>query len=66
MDAALKAYVAEVVSMRGEGLTRTLSIDEAERVFTLAFALEQLYRNFSDLDRCVTESAEHHAGRRPA
>ena len=63
MDAALKAYVAEVVSMRGEGLTRTLSIDEAERVFTLAFALEQLHRNFSDLDRCVTESAEHHAGR---
>jgi uncharacterized membrane protein YccC len=65
MDAALQAYVAEVVSMRSEGLTRSLSIDEAERVFTLAFALEQLYRNFSDLDRCVTESAEHYAGKRP-
>jgi uncharacterized membrane protein YccC len=66
MDAALQAYVSEVVAMRREGLTRALSIEEAERVFTLAFALEQLYRNFSDLDRCVKEHADHFAGKRPA
>ena len=66
MDAALQAYVSEVVAMRREGLTRALSIEEAERVFTLAFALEQLYRNFSDLERCVREHAAHYAGRRLA
>jgi hypothetical protein len=64
MDKALQAYVSEVVAMRREGLTRALSIEEAERVFTLAFALEQLYRNFSDLERCVKEHAAHYAGRR--
>ena len=63
---ALQAYVSEVVAMRREGLTRALSIEEAERVFTLAFALEQLYRNFSDLERCVKEHAAHYAGKRPA
>jgi uncharacterized membrane protein YccC len=66
MDAALQSYVSEVVAMRREGLTRALSIEEAERVFTLAFALEQLYRNFGDLERCVKEHAEHYAGRRSA
>jgi uncharacterized membrane protein YccC len=66
MDGALQAYVSEVVEMRREGLTRVLSIEEAERVFTLAFALEQLFRNFSDLERCVKEHAAHYAGKRPA
>ncbi len=66
MDGALQDYVSEVVEMRREGLTRTLSIEEAERVFTLAFALEQLYRNFSDLERCVKEHAAHYSGKRAA
>jgi uncharacterized membrane protein YccC len=66
MDSALQAYVSEVVAMRREGLTRVLSIEEAERVFTLAFALEQLYRNFSDLGRCVKEHAAHYSGKRSA
>jgi uncharacterized membrane protein YccC len=66
VDGALQAYVAEVVAMRREGLTRALSIEDAERVFTLAFALEQLYRNFSDLERCVREHAAHYAGKRSA
>jgi hypothetical protein len=66
MDGALQAYVSEVVEMRREGLTRALSIEEAERVFTLAFALEQLYRNFSDLERCVREHAAHYSGKRSA
>jgi uncharacterized membrane protein YccC len=66
LDAALQAYMSEIVAMRREGLTRALSIEDAERVFTLAFALEQLYRNLSDLERCVREHAEHYAGTRPA
>jgi uncharacterized membrane protein YccC len=64
-ESALNSYLAEIISMRNEGLTRALSIDEAERVFTLAFALEQLFRDFCDLDRCVREHAHHFAGRRP-
>jgi hypothetical protein len=66
MNTALRAYVSEVMAMRREGLTRALSIEEAEQVFTLAFALEQLYRNFSDLERCVKEHAAHYAGKRAA
>jgi uncharacterized membrane protein YccC len=66
MNTALQAYVSEVMAMRREGLTRALSIEEAEQVFTLAFALEQLYRNFSDLERCVKEHAAHYAGKRAA
>jgi uncharacterized membrane protein YccC len=66
MDGALQAYVSQVVEMRREGSTRALSIEEAERVFTLAFALDQLYRNSSDLERCVREHAAHYAGKRPA
>jgi uncharacterized membrane protein YccC len=64
-EAALNSYIAEFISMRNEGLTRALSIDEAEQVFTLAFALEQLFRDFCDLDRCIREHAHHSAGRRP-
>jgi hypothetical protein len=44
--------------MRREGLTRDLPDDAVERVFVLAFALEQLRRNFDDLARCVTEFAQ--------
>ena len=54
---ALEAYDAEIVALRHEGLTRTLSIGEVEQVFTLGFALEQLHQNFSDLERCVKEWA---------
>ncbi len=64
MESALNSYIAEVMSMRNEGATRARSIDEAERVFTLAFALEQLFRDFRDLDRCVREHAHHSAGKR--
>jgi hypothetical protein len=36
-------------------LTRTLSSGEAERLFALGFAFEQLHENFADLARCVRE-----------
>lgn len=59
---SLKAYDAEVSALRNEGLTRALSSIEVERVFALGFALEQLYRNFGDLARCVREYARGSAG----
>jgi uncharacterized membrane protein YccC len=57
VNAALDAYAAEAAALRSEGLTRGLSADDAERFFTLGFALEQLRQNFVDLERCVTEWA---------
>jgi hypothetical protein len=38
-------------------LTRTLSLAEVEQLFTLGFALDQMIRNFLDLERCVQEWA---------
>jgi hypothetical protein len=58
LQAALDGYDAEFAAMRREGLTRDLPDDAVERVFVLAFALEQLRRNFNDLARCGTESAQ--------
>jgi uncharacterized membrane protein YccC len=58
LEAALEGYDAEFAAMRREGLTRELPDDAVERVFVLAFALEQLRRDFSDLARCVTEFAQ--------
>jgi len=56
-DASLRDYESEVTALRSEGSTRTLSSFEVERLFALGFALEQLYRNFGDLARCVREYA---------
>jgi uncharacterized membrane protein YccC len=57
VEAALNSYDAEFAAMRSEGLTRDLSDETAERLFALGFALDQLRRNFSDLERCITEFA---------
>ena len=57
VGAALEAYTAEIASLRSEGLTRPLSSGEVEHLFALSFALDQLHKNFSDLDRCVGECA---------
>jgi uncharacterized membrane protein YccC len=59
---ALAAYTSEVEALRREGLTRSLAGGEVERLFALGFALEQLHRNFSDLERCIEEGARfsHH------
>jgi len=54
---------SETTSLRDEGLTRSLSIGEVERVFALGFAPERLQQHFSDLERCVQESARRFAGR---
>jgi uncharacterized membrane protein YccC len=57
VEAALDAYDAEMAALRSEGHTRVLAAEEAERVFALGFALEQMRRNLADLERCVTEWA---------
>ena len=57
VEAALDAYAAEIAALRSEGLTRALPGDAAERVFALGFALEQMRRNFKDLERCVADWA---------
>jgi uncharacterized membrane protein YccC len=57
VEAALAAYAVEIAALRGEGLTRSLAGDAAERLFALGFALEQMHDNFKDLARCVAEWA---------
>ena len=57
VDAALAAYTAEIESLRSEGVTRALSGGELEQLFALGFALDQLRRNFTDLQRCAQENA---------
>ena len=58
IDAALRAYAAEVAAIRREGLTHGLPGDVAERFFALGFALEQMRQNLKDLERCVAEWSE--------
>jgi uncharacterized membrane protein YccC len=57
MEDALAAYNFEIAALRSEGLTHTLSIADAEQLFTLGFALEQMHQNLADLARCVQEWA---------
>jgi uncharacterized membrane protein YccC len=57
VEASLQVFDAAVTALRGEGVTRSLSSGEVERLFALGFALEQLHRNFADLARCVHECA---------
>jgi uncharacterized membrane protein YccC len=57
VEAALAPYAAEIAALRGEGLTRDLPGGDVERIFALGFALEQLNRNFLDLERCVRDAA---------
>jgi hypothetical protein len=54
----LRAYAAEVASVRSEGLTRGLPGDVAERFFALGFSLEQMRQNLKDMERCVAAWAE--------
>ena len=63
VDAAFDGYEAEIATLRREGLTRDLPGDAVERFFALGFALEQLHRDFRDLEQCVTEYAGSTMGR---
>jgi uncharacterized membrane protein YccC len=65
VDAALDDYAAEMVKLRHQDLIRDLPVEAMERIFTLAFALEQLRRNFGDLERRVADLSERRRPRRP-
>lgn len=55
VGAALAEYAAAMAKLHSEGLTQTLPGETLEHIFTLGFALDQLHRNFRDLQRCVAE-----------
>ena len=55
LDAAMRAYSSEVAAIRSAGLTRALSENDVEQLFTLGFALDQLRSNLTDLERCVRD-----------
>jgi uncharacterized membrane protein YccC len=57
VKSALNEYAGEIAALRRDGLTRTLPGDAAERFFAIGFALEQIYNNVADLERCVAEWA---------
>jgi hypothetical protein len=44
-----------IATLRDEGLTLSLPVDAAERLFTLGFALEQMREELRDLDCCAIE-----------
>jgi uncharacterized membrane protein YccC len=56
-EAALDGCAEAFAAIRHEGLTLGLPVENVERIFALGFALEQVRRNFHDLERCVTETA---------
>lgn len=57
VHAAFDGYEAEIAALRRDGLTRDLSGDAVERFFALGFALEQLHRDFEDLEDCICDHA---------
>ena len=56
-EAALDGCAEAFAAIRRERLTVGLPVDTVERIFALGFALEQLRRNFRDLERCVEDAA---------
>lgn len=55
---AIAAHAAAITRMRQSGTTRTLPDDVVSRLFSLGFALDQLYRNLTDLEDRVRESSD--------
>ena len=66
VESALDAYAAEVAALRRDRATQNLPGSAVESFFALGFALEQMHRNFMDLERCVAERSgpARPAGRR--
>jgi hypothetical protein len=63
---ALQHYASEIASLRGEGLTRDLPGDAAERFFAIGFSLEQMRQNLLDLDRVIGEWSDSKISLPPA
>jgi hypothetical protein len=57
---AVGAYSADLHSVRRQGLTRSLSVDEAGRLFGMGFALDELRRVFDGLAERAREVAAGH------
>jgi uncharacterized membrane protein YccC len=54
---AVSKCTAALEAARQEGNLRGLSSDQLEHLFAMGFALEQMRRNFGDLNRCINEWA---------
>lgn len=54
-EAGRQAFAARFEELRHSGLTRGLDFEAAGRVFGLAFALERLHRDFTDLAERIGE-----------
>jgi uncharacterized membrane protein YccC len=57
VEAALDRCAEAFVAVRDEGLMGGLAVDAMERMFALAFALEQMRQNLRDLERRLSEIA---------
>jgi uncharacterized membrane protein YccC len=57
VEAALGAYAAETSALGRDGLMPSVPADAAEGLFALGFALQQMFNNLRDLERCIVEWA---------
>jgi hypothetical protein len=53
----IAAFTAGLNNLREDGLMRNLPAEDVERIFALAFALDQFSLNLKDLQRCIAEFA---------
>jgi uncharacterized membrane protein YccC len=61
VETALRGYAADMAALRRAGAAGSLPDDAAERIFALAFALEQLGRDLDGLAHCVNQFAQRRA-----
>src|SRR5579871_6932608 len=59
VDATFRDYIERFGTVRREGLTREMKSEDAERLFALGFALEQLREHFAEVHRVVGEWARN-------
>jgi uncharacterized membrane protein YccC len=55
VDAAFRDYIERFGAVRREGMTREMKSEDAERLFALGFALEQLREHLVEVHRVVGE-----------
>jgi hypothetical protein len=66
VDAAIADFVVEATALGRESVTRDLPSAATERIFALAFALEQLRRNLHLLEQSVAAFARSRVTHPPA
>jgi hypothetical protein len=57
IERSLEEFAEIFTTVRQDGLMLSLPVEAVERIFALAFALDQLRQHLRDLDRCVREAA---------